>query len=73
MVLIGCSGGGNASSLERAEEGSQRIEADLILKALRKKDWDRKAAARCLGVPLRTLAHKMQQHGIKKIAYGKDS
>ncbi|MBW1808156.1 MAG: hypothetical protein JRJ87_08175 [Deltaproteobacteria bacterium] len=48
-----------------------RLEAELILGALRENDWDRKKAARALGLPVRTLAHKMQTHNIKKIAYQK--
>jgi two-component system, NtrC family, response regulator AtoC len=48
-----------------------RYEAELILRALRSCNWDRKNAARSLGLPVRTLAHKMQAHGIKKIAYEK--
>ena len=50
----------------------QRHEADLILKALRQCDWDRKKAATLLGLPIRTLAHKMQVHGIRKTSYEKD-
>jgi two-component system response regulator AtoC len=49
----------------------QRHEADLILKALRQSDWDRKQAAALLGLPVRTLAHKMQTHGIRKTSYEK--
>jgi DNA-binding NtrC family response regulator/pSer/pThr/pTyr-binding forkhead associated (FHA) protein len=49
----------------------QRHEADLILKALRQSDWDRKKAAALLGLPIRTLAHKMQAHGIRKTSYEK--
>jgi DNA-binding NtrC family response regulator len=49
----------------------QRHEADLILKALRQCDWDRSEAAKLLGLPLRTLAHKMQVHGIRKTSYEK--
>ncbi len=49
----------------------QRHEADLILKALRQSDWDRKKAAVLLGLPVRTLAHKMQVHGIRKTSYEK--
>ena len=49
----------------------QRHEADLILKALRQSDWDRKKAAALLGLPVRTLAHKMQSHGIRKTSYEK--
>jgi len=47
----------------------QRHEADLILKALGQSDWDRKKAAALLGLPIRTLAHKMQVHGIRKTSY----
>jgi two-component system response regulator AtoC len=49
----------------------QRHEADLILKALRQCGWDRKEAAALLGLPVRTLAHKMQVHGIRKTSYEK--
>jgi DNA-binding NtrC family response regulator len=49
----------------------QRHEAELILKALRQSDWDRKKAAALLGLPVRTLAHKMQSHGIRKTSYEK--
>jgi len=49
----------------------QRHEADLLLKALRQCDWDRKKAAMLLGLPIRTLAHKMQVHGIRKTSYEK--
>lgn len=44
-----------------------RFESDLILRALERCRWDRKNAARVLGIPLRTLAYKMQAHGIRKL------
>ena len=47
-------------------------EADLILAALRAADWDRKEAARRLGLPVRTMAHKMKAHGIRRKAYEQD-
>ena len=43
-----------------------RFEANLILRALRETDWDRNAAAASLGLPLRTLSHKMNAHGLVK-------
>jgi len=46
-----------------------RYEADLILKALRQCAWDRNQAAIALGLPVRTLAHKMRAHGIRKTSY----
>ncbi len=39
----------------------ERIERDYILRALQGCLWDRAAAARNLGLPLRTLARKIQQ------------
>ncbi|HUU01140.1 MAG TPA: sigma 54-interacting transcriptional regulator [Myxococcota bacterium] len=50
----------------------ERHEATLILEALRAHGWDRKETARALGLPVRTLAHKMKTHGIKKVAYQKN-
>lgn len=43
-----------------------KFEAGLILRTLRACDGDRTRAARALGLPLRTLAHKMQTHGIRR-------
>ncbi len=43
-----------------------RYEAKLIVRALDHCKWDRTVAAQSLGVPLRTLSHKMQVYGIKK-------
>jgi len=48
----------------RAEVG--RYEADLILRALLECAWDRNAAAKWLGIPVRTLSHKMTAHGIQR-------
>ena len=44
----------------------QRIEAELLRKALEEHDWDRKATARALGLPLRTLAYKVQSYGLQR-------
>ncbi|MBW2700168.1 MAG: sigma 54-interacting transcriptional regulator [Deltaproteobacteria bacterium] len=49
-----------------------RHEGQLILEALKAADWDRKNAAKTLGLPLRTLAHKMRIHGIKRLSYEQD-
>ena len=43
----------------------EQVEADLIKDALEKTGWDRREAAQRLGLPLRTMAHKMRQHGIR--------
>ncbi len=45
----------------------RRFERDLILRALREAEWDRKGAAEVLGLPLRTLSHKMKSHEIKRV------
>jgi DNA-binding NtrC family response regulator len=46
-----------------------RHEAELILAALRATGWSRVEAARRLGLPVRTLARKLQAHGIRRIGY----
>lgn len=48
----------------RAEVAS--FESALIRRALEAAAWDRTKAANDLGLPVRTLSHRMQQHGIKK-------
>lgn len=49
-----------------------KYEALLILQALRQTNWNRKEAATALGLPLRTLAHKMSQYNIRKSEYPKN-
>ncbi len=56
----------------RLREELDRREAQLILEALRRCDFNRERAAAELGLPLRTLAHKMKQHGIRRVRYEKD-
>ncbi len=46
-----------------------RVEAELILGALRRSSWNRDEAARALGVSLRTLARRMAAHGIRRVSY----
>jgi DNA-binding NtrC family response regulator len=41
-----------------------RIEAEMIRRAMERSHWDRNRAAASLGLPLRTLARKIADHGI---------
>jgi DNA-binding NtrC family response regulator len=50
--------------------GVQRYEEQAILEALRQAGGNRTEAARRLGVPVRTLSHKIRQHGIRKLGFG---
>jgi DNA-binding NtrC family response regulator len=45
----------------------QRYESQLILDALRSTRWNQTEAARLLGMPLRTLVHKIKAFDIKKM------
>ncbi len=45
----------------------QRHEAELIVRALDATDWQRAEAAERLGLPLRTLAHRMKLLGIRRL------
>jgi len=47
-----------------------RIEANILLEALRAAEWNQREAARRLGLPLRTLQHKIKGHGIRRLGYG---
>jgi DNA-binding NtrC family response regulator len=44
----------------------ERVEKDLIVKALEKFDWNQTRAARYLDVSRRTLIYRMEKHGIAK-------
>ena len=44
----------------------RKFEAELILRALHKHNGNQTEAAKALGLPLRTLVHKIQTYGIKK-------
>jgi transcriptional regulator with PAS, ATPase and Fis domain len=48
------------------KEHVRRYETELLLRALRKHDGNQTEAAKSLGLPLRTLVHKIQTYGIKK-------
>jgi two-component system response regulator AtoC len=51
---------------ERVRQRTRAFETDLILEALRRSGGNQTEAARALQMPVRTLAHKMQELGIKK-------
>ncbi len=44
----------------------KQFEADLLVEALRAHDWNQTKTASALGMPLRTLVHKMNVFGLKK-------
>lgn len=46
-----------------------RLEVQVLLDALRACDWNQTHAARRLGMPLRTLVHKIKTHGLKRLGY----
>jgi DNA-binding NtrC family response regulator len=46
-----------------------RYEAKLIVEALRDTQWNQTEAAHALGMPLRTLVHKIKTLGIRKLGY----
>jgi DNA-binding NtrC family response regulator len=57
---------GNVEFKERIRQQTQRYETDLIVEALRRTQGHQVEAAKLLGMPVRTLAHKMKELGIKK-------
>jgi len=57
---------GNVEFKERIRQQTQRYETDLIVEALRRTQGHQTEAAKLLGMPVRTLAHKMKELGIKK-------
>jgi len=48
------------------KEKVKRYEAQLLLDALAKHDWNQTKTAEALDIPLRTLVHKMKQYGLRK-------
>lgn len=44
----------------------ERFEAELVMRTLDHKAWNRKETARALGLPIRTLRYKMNLYGIKR-------
>jgi DNA-binding NtrC family response regulator len=51
---------------ERVRQKMQAYETELIVQALERHDGNQTEAAKSLQMPVRTLAHKIQQYGIKK-------
>jgi DNA-binding NtrC family response regulator len=60
---------GSGGSTDSFKERLQRYEVELIVEALRDADWNQTAAAEALGMPLRTLVHKIKALGIKKLGF----
>jgi two-component system response regulator AtoC len=48
------------------KERLRQYEAQLLLHALKANDWNQTQTAEALNMPLRTLVHKIRQHGLKK-------
>jgi two-component system, NtrC family, response regulator AtoC len=55
-----------ASSLERVTEVQKKAEKEAILAALNRTRWNRKQAARVLGVDYKALLYKMKKHDISR-------
>lgn len=51
------------------KERLERVEAEIIVEALREASWSQTEAARRLDVPLRTMQHKIKTLNIKKLGY----
>jgi len=51
---------------ERVRQKMQAYETELIVQALERHGGNQTEAAKALQMPVRTLAHKIQQYGIKK-------
>jgi two-component system, NtrC family, response regulator AtoC len=64
--------GDDTAAAVNLKEELGRVEADLIIAALRGNGWNREDAARALGVSLRTLARRMAAHGIRRVSYEQD-
>ena len=55
-----------SASAQPFKDRIRQYEIELIVDALRRSDGNQTAAAKLLGMPLRTLVHKIKQYGIKK-------
>ncbi len=55
-----------ATSLERVTEAQKKAEREAILSALNRTRWNRKQAARILGVDYKALLYKMKKHDISR-------
>jgi two-component system response regulator AtoC len=61
-----CASSVPASSLERVTQTQQKAEKGVILDALNRTKWNRKQAARVLGVDYKALLYKMKKHDISR-------
>lgn len=55
-----------SASSQPFKDRIRQYEMELIIDALRRAEGNQTAAAKLLGMPLRTLVHKIKQYGIKK-------
>ena len=53
-------------SLPEAGLSLEKVERDLILRALQMHDWNQSRAARYLGITRHTLLYRMDKHGIER-------
>ena len=58
--------GGPVDFKERVRAQTRALETEMIVEALRRANGNQTEAARLLKMPIRTLAHKMKELGIKK-------
>jgi len=65
-VEIGSGNGAISNMREYVNSTVSRIEKELITKALRASDWNRKKASAMLGMNYKTFCYKIKKHGIKK-------
>lgn len=56
----------SSEGVQDLKERVRRYEAQLLLEALEQNDWNQTRTAQGLNMPLRTLVHKIRQHGLKK-------
>jgi DNA-binding NtrC family response regulator len=61
--------GGSAGGADSFRTRLLRYEAELIVEALRDSGWNQTEAAHALGMPLRTLVHKIKTLGIKRLGF----
>jgi len=53
-------------SLPEAGLSLEKVEKELIVRALEKHDWNQSRAARYLGITRHTLLYRMDKHGIAR-------
>ena len=58
-----------APEVEDFRTKMDRLEAEILLDALRVCDWNQTKAAKRLSMPLRTLVHKIKLHNLKRLGF----